>query len=176
MNDEHINNLLSQELQGPSLNPALQQQFLEQSSLALSRTCQRRRWTKRACYTAVLALGLAVGFAGGRVHKQQATSTTATNTIEVHQDVVAWLEAGHLFTQFNLEQRAGIAYERASQLARSVQAEQQVVQRPAPVPLTQSTQRLANLLAQYESLKPQPDSTEKSDINPLLATIMGEKR
>ncbi|MHC4168276.1 MAG: hypothetical protein ACYSWQ_15085 [Planctomycetota bacterium] len=147
MNDDYINNLLSQELQGSSLTPALSQQFLEQSSLALSRTCQRRRWTRRACYIAVLALGLAVGFAGGRIHKQHATPLTAANTIQVHQDMVAWLEAGRLFTQFNLEQRAGFAYEQASQLARSVRAEQQIAQ-----------------------------NHQKTDNNSLLATIIGEKR
>jgi len=176
MNDEYTDSLLSQGFQGPSLNPALQQQFLDQSSLALSRTYQRRRWTKRACYTAVLALGLALGFAGGRVHEQQATSTTATNTIEVPQDIVAWLEAARLFTQINLEERADFAYARASQLARSVHAEQQLIHAPAPAPSTDGTKRLANLLAQYESLKPRPGSTEKSNSNSLMATVLGETR
>ncbi len=176
MNDQHIDNLLSQGLQNSSLNPDLHQQFLAQSSLALSRTCQRRRRAKRACYAAVLTFVLALGFAGGRVGKQQAPPMTAANTIEVPQDMVAWLQAGDLFTQFKLEQRAGFAYEQASQLARSAHAKQQVTQSPALIPLTQSTQRLANLLAQYESLKTRPCSTERLDIYPLLATTLGEER
>ncbi len=176
MNDEHIDNLLSQGLQGSSLDPALHQRFLEQSSLALSRTCQRRCWTRRACYTAVLALVLALGFAGGRIGKQQAPSVIAANTIEVPRDMVVWLEAGHLFTRFKLEQRASFAYERARLLARSVHAEQQVAQSRPSVPLSQNAQKLANLLAQHESLKPRPGSPEKSDVSPLLATIIGERR
>ncbi len=230
MNDDYINKLLSQGLQGSSLNPALHQQFLEQSSLALSRSCRRRRWAKRAYHSVLLALALALGFAGGRIGRQQAQPIIAANTIEVPQDMVAWLAAGHLFTQFDLEQRAGFAYAQASQLARSVHAEQQAAQSHCPVPLTQTTKRLANLLTQNESLrecfqsrssararakrpsvprskqtmfvlssmkadkamglsnrakpkpllkhalKPRPGSTETSDINPLLATIIGEKR
>lgn len=176
MNDEQTNNLLSRGLKGPSLNPALKQQFLEQSSLALSRTYQRRRWTKRACYSAVLALGLAVGFGAGRVCQWQSASATASNTVQAHRDMVTWLEAGRLFTQINLEERAGFAYAQASQLARSVRAEQQVAQRRPGVPSSQGTQRLANLLAQYESQRPRPGSTEKLDINSLMATVLGETR
>lgn len=176
MNDEQTNNLLNRGLQGPALNPVLQQQFLEQSSLALSRTCRRRGWAKRACYAAVLAIGLSVGFTGGRARERQAASATGTDTVQAHRDMVAWLKAARLFTQVNLEERAGSAYARASQLARSAHAEQQVAQSHPVVKSTQGTQRLASLLTQYESQKPRPDSTEKSDINPLLATIMGERR
>jgi hypothetical protein len=176
MNDEQANNLLSRGLQGPSLNPALQQRFLERSSLALVRTCQHRRRTRRAYYAAILALGLAVGFTVGRVHERQAASATATNTALAHKDMVAWLHAGRLFTQINLEERAGFAYAQASQLARSVRAEQQVAQSRPGAPSSQATRKLADLLAQYESQKPRPGSTEKLNINSLLATTMGERK
>ena len=125
MKDNDIDKHLRQYLTGDKPREAFKQQTLRDSTAHFVRVYRRRSAWRRVEFAAAAILIASVAFLGGRLSAPSAShrnvditpqATAKSEDVTVPSDLVAWLDAAHLFNQLGMQDRMARAVERASRL------------------------------------------------------------
>ena len=125
MKDKEADAHLMQHLSSEPPGEAFKQQVLRDSTAEFIRVRQRRSARRRAELAAAAILISGLAFLGGRMSVPSASprsvddapqATAESEGVTVSSDLVAWLDAAHLFNQLGMQDRMARAVERASRL------------------------------------------------------------
>ncbi|KPK37171.1 MAG: hypothetical protein AMJ65_15215, partial [Phycisphaerae bacterium SG8_4] len=122
MKDRDAETHLRQHLSGDLPTEAFRQQVLRDSTAEFVRVRKRRSAWRRAALTVAAVLTIGVAFLGGRLSVPRAVPGSTDikprvaaepGGVTVSSELVAWLEAAHLFRYLGMEDRMARAVERA---------------------------------------------------------------
>jgi hypothetical protein len=125
MKDKDVDTHLIQHLSGESPREAFKQQVLRDSTAEFIRVWQRRSAWRTAVIAAAAILIIGLAFLGGRLSvprtsapsKVDAPTVAAeSDSVNVPNELVAWLKAASLFRHLGMQDRMARAVERAGRL------------------------------------------------------------